>query len=121
MLLKKPALLFMDEVHHLPFTSCIILAHHATQHTDASAPASTPTPPSPLQATAALDEATEAHFHHVLEQQLQASTIVCIAHRLESLRWCHTRVEMGQVSVCECVCVCECVSVCECVCVCVCV
>ena len=47
------------------------------------------------EATASLDEKTEAHFQKVLEEKFVDSTIFCIAHRLETLSWCRTRVEMG--------------------------
>lgn len=47
------------------------------------------------EATASLDEKTEAHFQKVLEEKFVDATIFCIAHRLETLRWCRTRVEMG--------------------------
>jgi ABC-type transport system involved in cytochrome bd biosynthesis fused ATPase/permease subunit len=48
------------------------------------------------EATAALDEKTEEHFQKVLEEKFVDTTIVCIAHRLETLRWCRTRIEMGK-------------------------
>jgi ABC-type multidrug transport system fused ATPase/permease subunit len=47
------------------------------------------------EATASLDAKTEAHFQQVLEEKFVDSTIFCIAHRLETLSWCRTRVEMG--------------------------
>jgi len=46
------------------------------------------------EATSALDEKTEALFQRVLEEKFVDTTIVCIAHRLETLRWCRTRIEM---------------------------
>ena len=48
------------------------------------------------EATAALDEKTEEHFQTVLEEQFVNCTVFCIAHRLETLRWCRMRVEMGK-------------------------
>ena len=48
------------------------------------------------EATAALDEKTEEHFQTVLEQQFVNCTVFCIAHRLETLRWCRMRVELGR-------------------------
>jgi ABC-type bacteriocin/lantibiotic exporter with double-glycine peptidase domain len=47
------------------------------------------------EATSALDEQTETLFQRVLEEKLSDTTIFCIAHRLETLRWCRTRIEMG--------------------------
>jgi ABC-type multidrug transport system fused ATPase/permease subunit len=47
------------------------------------------------EATAALDEKTEALFQRVLEEKFADTTILCIAHRLETLRWCKTRMEMS--------------------------
>jgi ABC-type multidrug transport system fused ATPase/permease subunit len=47
------------------------------------------------EATSALDEKTEALFQRVLEEKFVDTTILCIAHRLETLRWCRTRIEMG--------------------------
>jgi ABC-type multidrug transport system fused ATPase/permease subunit len=47
------------------------------------------------EATSALDEKTEALFQRVLEEKFADTTILCIAHRLETLRWCRTRFEMG--------------------------
>jgi len=32
----------------------------------------------------------------VLETSFTDSTIVCIAHRIDTLRWCRTRIEMSQ-------------------------
>ena len=46
------------------------------------------------EATASLDAATEAVFQTVLETQFAAATIVCIAHRTDTLKWCRTRIEM---------------------------
>lgn len=48
------------------------------------------------EATASLDTKTEALFQKVLETSFADSTIVCIAHRIDTLRWCRTRIEMGQ-------------------------
>jgi ATP-binding cassette subfamily C (CFTR/MRP) protein 1 len=48
------------------------------------------------EATASLDAKTESHFQKVLETKFVDATIFCIAHRLETLRWCRTRVEMGK-------------------------
>jgi ABC-type multidrug transport system fused ATPase/permease subunit len=48
------------------------------------------------QATATLDQVTEARFQRVISTQLHAATIVCIAHRLENFRWCNLRIEMSQ-------------------------
>ncbi len=48
------------------------------------------------EATAALDQKTEEHFQMVLEEQFVNCTIFCIAHRLETLRWCRVRLEMGK-------------------------
>jgi hypothetical protein len=48
------------------------------------------------QATAALDQKTEAQFHRVLETQFAKTTIICVAHRVENLQWCDMRVEMAQ-------------------------
>jgi ABC-type bacteriocin/lantibiotic exporter with double-glycine peptidase domain len=48
------------------------------------------------EATAALDTETEALFQNVLETNFSNSTIVCIAHRTEALKWCKTRIEMRQ-------------------------
>ena len=47
------------------------------------------------EATSALDQTTEVLFQRVLEEKFQETTILCIAHRLETLRWCRTRIEMG--------------------------
>ena len=47
------------------------------------------------EATSSLDEKTEALFQRVLEEKFADTTIFCIAHRLETLRWCRTRIEMG--------------------------
>ena len=48
------------------------------------------------EATASLDAKTEALFQKVLETSFTDSTIVCIAHRIDTLRWCRTRIEMRQ-------------------------
>lgn len=48
------------------------------------------------EATSALDEKTEQLFQKVLEDKFVDCTIVCIAHRLETLRWCRTRIEMDR-------------------------
>ncbi len=48
------------------------------------------------EATASLDSKTEAMFQKVLETSFADSTIVCIAHRIDTLRWCRTRIEMRQ-------------------------
>jgi ABC-type multidrug transport system fused ATPase/permease subunit len=48
------------------------------------------------EATSALDEETEALFQRVLEEKFVDTTIFCIAHRLETLRWCRLRIEMGK-------------------------
>jgi ABC-type multidrug transport system fused ATPase/permease subunit len=48
------------------------------------------------EATSALDEKTEALFQRVLEEKFVDTTIFCIAHRLETLRWCRLRIEMGK-------------------------
>ena len=48
------------------------------------------------EATASLDAKTEALFQKVLETSFTDSTIVCIAHRIDTLRWCRTRIEMSQ-------------------------
>ena len=42
------------------------------------------------EATSSLDEKTEAMFQRVLEEKFADTTIFCIAHRLETLRWCRT-------------------------------
>ncbi len=52
-----------------------------------------------VQATAALDHKSEARFQRVLETQFESSTIICVAHRLENLQWCNTRVVMAQGNV----------------------
>ncbi len=59
MLLRKPALLVLDE------------------------------------ATSDLDQNTEEMFQRVLELNFANATILCIAHRIETLRWCKTKIEMG--------------------------
>ena len=48
------------------------------------------------EATASLDAKTEALFQKVLETSFTDSTIACIAHRIDTLRWCRTRIEMRQ-------------------------
>ncbi len=48
------------------------------------------------EATASLDAKTEAMFQKVLETSFADSTIVCIAHRIDTLSWCRTRIEMRQ-------------------------
>jgi ABC-type multidrug transport system fused ATPase/permease subunit len=48
------------------------------------------------EATASLDQKTEELFQKVLETSFADSTIVCIAHRIDTLRWCRTRIEMRQ-------------------------
>jgi ABC-type bacteriocin/lantibiotic exporter with double-glycine peptidase domain len=48
------------------------------------------------EATASLDTETEELFQNVLETNFPNSTIVCIAHRTETLKWCKTRIEMRQ-------------------------
>ena len=48
------------------------------------------------EATASLDAKTEALFQKVLETSFTDSTIACIAHRIDTLRWCRTRIEMSQ-------------------------
>ncbi len=47
------------------------------------------------EATSALDQTTEVLFQKVLEEKFLGATIMCIAHRLETLKWCRTRIEMG--------------------------
>jgi ABC-type multidrug transport system fused ATPase/permease subunit len=47
------------------------------------------------EATSALDQSTEVLFQRVLMEKFQETTIFCIAHRLETLSWCRTRIEMG--------------------------
>jgi ABC-type bacteriocin/lantibiotic exporter with double-glycine peptidase domain len=47
------------------------------------------------EATANLDEKTEVLFQKVLEEKFQDATILCVAHRLDTLRWCRTKIEMG--------------------------
>lgn len=48
------------------------------------------------EATASLDQKTEALFQQVLETGFPDSTIVCIAHRVDTLTWCRQRIEMRQ-------------------------
>ena len=47
------------------------------------------------EATANLDEQTEKVFQKVLEEKFKDATILCVAHRLEPLRWCRTKIEIG--------------------------
>jgi ABC-type multidrug transport system fused ATPase/permease subunit len=47
------------------------------------------------EATANLDQKTEAWFQKVLEEKFKDATILCVAHRLETLRWCRTKIEIG--------------------------
>ena len=47
------------------------------------------------EATANLDEQTEKVFQKVLEEKFKDATILCVAHRLETLRWCRTKIEIG--------------------------
>ncbi len=47
------------------------------------------------EATANLDEQTEAVFLKVLEEKFKDATILCVSHRLETLRWCRTKIEIG--------------------------
>ena len=35
-------------------------------------------------------------FQKVLETNFADATIVCIAHRIDTLTWCRTRIEMRQ-------------------------
>ncbi len=56
------------------------------------------------EATANLDQHTEELFQRVLELKFASATIMCIAHRIETLRWCRTKMELGWgrvLSVCE--------------------
>ncbi len=48
------------------------------------------------EATSSLDEKTEALFQKVLEENFSDATIMCIAHRTDTLKWCKTRIEMKQ-------------------------
>jgi ABC-type multidrug transport system fused ATPase/permease subunit len=48
------------------------------------------------EATASLDPKTEILFQKVLETSFADSTIICIAHRIDTLSWCRTRMEMRQ-------------------------
>ena len=48
------------------------------------------------EATASLDAETEVLLQNVLETNFSAATIVCIAHRIDTLKWCRTRIEMQQ-------------------------
>ena len=47
------------------------------------------------EATSDLDHTTEEKFQRVLEHNFADATILCIAHRIETLRWCRTKIEMG--------------------------
>jgi ABC-type bacteriocin/lantibiotic exporter with double-glycine peptidase domain len=47
------------------------------------------------EATANLDEQTEKVFQKVLEEKFKDATILCVAHRLETLRWCRIKIEIG--------------------------
>ncbi len=46
------------------------------------------------EATASLDAQTEILFQKVLEEGFADATIFCIAHRIDTLAWCRTRIEM---------------------------
>ena len=46
------------------------------------------------EATASLDAKTEALFQKVLEENFADATILCIAHRTDTLKWCRTRITM---------------------------
>ena len=48
------------------------------------------------EATASLDAKTEAQFQKVLEENFADATILCIAHRTDTLRWCRTRIVMQE-------------------------
>jgi ABC-type multidrug transport system fused ATPase/permease subunit len=76
----------------VPF--CYILAPR--HHHDSSQYPQSPGLSRLVQATAALDQHTEARFQSVLDARFASSTIVCVAHRVENLRWCNMRVEMGE-------------------------
>ena len=57
------------------------------------------------EATANLDEQTEKVFQKVLEEKFKDATILCVAHRLDTLRWCRTKIEIGAgklLSICDC-------------------
>jgi len=41
-----------------------------------------------------LDAATDVLFQSVLATDFSAATIVYIAHRIDTLKWCRTRIEM---------------------------
>jgi ABC-type transport system involved in cytochrome bd biosynthesis fused ATPase/permease subunit len=47
------------------------------------------------EATANLDQKTEALFQKILEEKFKDATILCVAHRVETLRWCRTKIEIG--------------------------
>jgi ABC-type bacteriocin/lantibiotic exporter with double-glycine peptidase domain len=47
------------------------------------------------EATSDLDEDTEKMFQKALEVNFASATILCIAHRVDTLRWCKTKIEMG--------------------------
>ena len=47
------------------------------------------------EATSDLDEKTQNMFQKVIELKFAGATIICIAHRVETLRWCRTKIEMG--------------------------
>jgi ABC-type bacteriocin/lantibiotic exporter with double-glycine peptidase domain len=47
------------------------------------------------EATSDLDENTEKMFQKVIELKFASATILCVAHRIETLRWCRTKIEMG--------------------------
>jgi len=34
-------------------------------------------------------------FHQVLETSFADTTIICIANRIDTLKWCRTRIEMS--------------------------
>jgi ABC-type multidrug transport system fused ATPase/permease subunit len=48
------------------------------------------------EATASLDAKTEALFQKVLEENFADATILCIAHRTDTLKWCRTRIVMQE-------------------------
>jgi ABC-type bacteriocin/lantibiotic exporter with double-glycine peptidase domain len=47
------------------------------------------------EATSDLDEKTQNMFQNAIELKFAGATIICIAHREETLRWCRTKIEMG--------------------------
>ena len=49
-----------------------------------------------IQATAALDQDTEARFQDVIASHFASTTIICVTHRMENFKWCQMKVEMGQ-------------------------